>query len=288
MRNKKPRNFGVGTGCLSILMAITSLCSGCSGDGRKNEKKDRVFSDTARNVFIDLRPLFQNAGAFQPVDVNVKYDPFFQTNKSYRGYPIIAVLDSIIKSNGIDKNHNLVVFVCQDGYQPSMERSVLYGKAKGYLAFKDLAVQGKANWPDSIQKRFAPFYLVWDDVKKEDHEHAWPFGLIGLRFTTTAAEYSEIYPSGDAALERGFELYRNACMKCHSINKVGGTFGPEFNYPRNITTYWQDKDMIAFARNPKAYRYNSHMPEITGIEDKDFEMIIKYIRSMKDKKPADR
>ena len=33
---------------------------------------------------------------------------------------------------------------------------------------------------------------------------------------------------------------------------------------------------------------DQRMPEITGINDKDFEMIIKYIRSMKDKKPADR
>ena len=122
-------------------------------------------------------------------------------------------------------------------------------------------------------------------MKNEDQVHVWPFGLTGLRLTSWAAFYNAIYPQNDTKLQAGFALFKTACIKCHSINKIGGAIGPELNYPKNITTYWKEKDIIDFIRNPKAFRYNSAMPAITNLTDTDLKQIVDYIGWLKNKKP---
>ena len=93
--------------------------------------------------------------------------------------------------------------------------------------------------------------------------------------------YQGIYPSDDLSLVNGFNLFRTHCMKCHSMNTVGGTMGPDFNVPRNITEYWKEEDIIAFAKNPKSIRANSNMPAMPSIPDPDYTEIIRYLKYMK-------
>jgi len=63
--------------------------------------------------------------------------------------------------------------------------------------------------------------------------------------------------------------------------------GPEFNFPENITEYWKEEDIISFAKNPKAYRYNSPMPPVTNVQDSEFRQLIRYIKYMKNNKLHD-
>lgn len=67
-------------------------------------------------------------------------------------------------------------------------------------------------------------------------------------------------------------------MKCHAINKEGGEMGPEFNYPKNIMEYWSEANIIAFAKNPTAFRINSKMPPVTDLKDEEFVEIVKYLK----------
>lgn len=60
--------------------------------------------------------------------------------------------------------------------------------------------------------------------------------------------------------------------------------GPEFNIPKNITEYRDEKLIISFAKAPTSYRYNSHMPAMTNLSDNDFANIILYLKYMKDRK----
>jgi cytochrome c2 len=73
-------------------------------------------------------------------------------------------------------------------------------------------------------------------------------------------------------------------MKCHGINKVGGVMGPEFNYPKNITEYWDTEDIWAFVQNPQSFRYSSSMPAQTDLKREGFDEIIAYLEVMKDYK----
>jgi hypothetical protein len=69
------------------------------------------------------------------------------------------------------------------------------------------------------------------------------------------------------------------------MNGIGGMMGPEFNVPKNLTEYWAEKDIIAFARNPSGYRYNSRTPPLSAeLNDIAMKRIIDYIAYMKDYK----
>jgi mono/diheme cytochrome c family protein len=253
---------------------------------RPNEVKDSVKADSTlknQEIYIDLKKILARNDLVTN-DVNVKYDQFFKTSKRYRGYSLNTIIDSAIKSGHFDTAGAVIIFECADGYKPVMDLAKIYRGAKGYLVFKDLEKGLVGNWPDSLNKMFSPFYLVWDNVEKEDHSFTWPYGLIGLRLMPGNLEYKTIYPYKDSTLVKGFNAFKQNCFKCHSINKVGGTMGPEFNLPKNITEYWKEEDIIAFVKNPSSYRYNSHMPGITNVSDADLHEIVNYIRSMKNNK----
>ena len=59
--------------------------------------------------------------------------------------------------------------------------------------------------------------------------------------------------------------------------------GPEFNYPTNITTYWNRENIIAFAKNPQSFRYNSKMPAVVKLNDQEFNQIIDYLEYVKNR-----
>jgi mono/diheme cytochrome c family protein len=86
------------------------------------------------------------------------------------------------------------------------------------------------------------------------------------------------------ALMPGFELFRENCMKCHSVNQIGGTMGPEFNHPKNITKYWNTADIIAFAKQPASFRDNSRMPPMEHLSDNELQLIVQYLAYLAEKR----
>jgi cytochrome c2 len=272
---------------LSIILLPLALIStySCNQQAGKETPApaDSVAHTTSngKEVTIDLKKTLINNDGKNATDVTVKYDHFFGKAKRFRGYYLNSLIDSVIKSQNFDTGHAVIIFQCIDGYKPVMDLSKIYGDTKGFIVFKDLDSSVKRNWPDSVEKIFPPYYLVWDDVKKEDNSFVWPYGLTGMTLVSKDREYKNIYPYNDSSLVKGFILFRENCMKCHSLNKTGGSMAPEFNYPKNITEYWKDEDIISFAKSPSSYRYNSRMSPVTNVSDDDFNEIIRFIKSMK-------
>ena len=221
--------------------------------------------------------LAQKRGA-RPATVNVSYDHYFEAPAHYKGFPFKPLLDSIIKATHFDTAHAILVFECSDGYRPQMDLSKVYGSVQGYIVILDSAFKAAKGINDSLYQKFSPAYLVWDKVPRDDQSFPWPYGLSGLTLIHFDQAYASIYPYHDPSSATGFRLFRNNCMKCHSLNKIGGTLAPEFNLPKNITDYWQPADIIAFARAPYKYRYSSKMPPVTNLSDSDFNQIIRYLK----------
>ena len=132
------------------------------------------------------------------------------------------------------------MLVCKDGYRPSISFSCVY-VGEAYLAFNDLSQQ--ENWAD--ENKFAPYYLVWGDEKHTAKGSGWPYGLVAIELVQNKDLFVHAYPHHDPKMQAGFELFKKYCMKCHSINKTGGDMGPELNYPKNITEYWSQQDILA-------------------------------------------
>ncbi len=216
--------------------------------------------------------------------IDVIYDPVFKRAKKYKAIPLKPYLAQVVVSQNLDTANTEIIFLCKDGYNPSMSLNKVL-QNDPYLAIKDLEAPAERNWMDTLRGKWAPFYLVWPNNAKATKGYTWPYGLKFLQFKTSDASYKAAFPK-DKKQIAGFELYKSKCMKCHSINKVGGIMGPEFNIPKSITEYWQAVDIKAFVKDPYSYRYNSKMPPVEGIKDKEIDKIISYLSYMKDHKIA--
>jgi mono/diheme cytochrome c family protein len=78
----------------------------------------------------------------------------------------------------------------------------------------------------------------------------------------------------------GHELFVTHCLKCHSINGVGGTLGPELNSPCSVTEYWNGRLLSRFIRNAGSIRAGTKMPTFDSLTEKDVQVIVEYLRSM--------
>ncbi len=213
-------------------------------------------------------------------DVTIERDTYFNQTKHYSAISLNYILNKYLALHQIDTSEAILIFECVDGYKPTMPLSLVTDN-QGFIAISDKeAVQGAA-WTDEVKDKFTPYYLVWLEDKKE---LATPYGLYKIALSYASAQYADAMPEQDTALLAGFELFKSNCMKCHSINKVGGSLGPELNYPKNITAYWAKEDIWQFIQAPQSYRYNSKMPPMDKLARADFEVIMSYISHMENKK----
>lgn len=255
------------------------------------EEKKEITSNSETTVVattplleIDLEDAHSENLLAAALTIDVIYDPVFKRAKKYEAIPLKPYLEQLVVSQNLDTADTEIIFLCKDGYNPSMSLNKVL-QNEPYLVIKDLeAIEGK-NWIDTLQGKWTPFYLVWPNNAKGTKGFTWPYGLKFLQFKTSDAAYKAAFPKDEKQIA-GFELYKSKCMKCHSVNKVGGIMGPEFNIPKSITQYWQAADIKAFVKDPYSYRYNSKMPPVEGIKDEEIDKIISYLSYMKDHKIA--
>jgi cytochrome c2 len=75
----------------------------------------------------------------------------------------------------------------------------------------------------------------------------------------------------------------NQCITCHAINEIGGTMGPELNYPKSVTEYWKEKELVDYIVNPAAFRNKVKMPTL-GITKQQSQEIVAYLKYMSENK----
>lgn len=228
------------------------------------------------DVTIDLMAL-DGLFTVDTITVEIENDQVFKKNKKYLAYPLQPILEQTIRDHNIDILSTEIIFACTDGYRPSNRLQDVMDHGKGFLAFRDLEAPEGQSWSGEESEKYAPFILVWKNLSADDKKLAWPYGLYSLSLVSSDAIFASIYPADNSALEPAFDLFKQNCMKCHSINKIGGIMGPEFNYPTNITSYWKRENIVAFAKNPQSFRYNSKMPPVTNLSDEELNLIIDYL-----------
>lgn len=265
------------TGNITLLLLADLFFLCCQPTATEDNASDNQIAakeDNSTSLQIDLLDL-----AFAPdtLEVKIKKDMVFKKEKYYQAFELRNILDYYIKENQLDTLGIELVLTCKDGYRPSIPLSSVY-KGAAYLAFNDLSQE--ENW--SNEAKFAPYYLVWGGDKQIVKGSGWPYGLVSIELIQNKDLFANAYPHHNPQMQQGFELYKKYCMKCHSINKIGGNMGPELNYPKNITEYWSQKDILAFIQNPSSFRYNSKMPSVRHLEEKELVQIVEYLEYMVD------
>lgn len=275
-------------GVIMILFLSYSCESSLDGtpvaeEGSKSQSTTKTQIDIDNTfIEIDLLDLIETGKMPPALEIEIATDHVFNEVKNYIAYPLRETLKPYLDELGVGEDSDgLVTFTCSDGYQPTQKISELMS-AEGFLAFQDLALKdtGKS-WPDSVSEKFVPLYLVWKNIPYDETTLGWPYGLIKIKIEKANTLYDPITPHSEPTAMKGFELYKKHCIKCHSINKIGGNLGPEMNYPKNITEYWPKTNIIAFVKNPQSFRYNAKMPAIDYLEEEDYLEILNYLEFAK-------
>ncbi len=275
-----------------VCILLSVLYISCDSSQKKSSKDSLQVAKlaiedipTSDSLSIDLIELKRKGLLENTQVVIVKPDPVYHKNKRFNALPLKDIFEkySLIKRmNAADLK---VVFECEDGYKPEMPLEKLLS-AKAYLAVSDAdAPKGRA-WEilmkNGQETKMEPFYVVYEGVSADDIAYKWPYNLVKIHFAPLHENDAALQPKDEAALA-GYELFKNRCQTCHSINKIGGKMGLELNYPKSVTEYWKTDDLKAFIQNPAAYRNEVKMPNL-GIKPEEATEIVKYLSYMSEHK----
>jgi mono/diheme cytochrome c family protein len=211
------------------------------------------------------------------------FDPYYGKNKRFLAIDLKHVL---AKGFGSTEGFDKLEFVlrARDGYAVPM-RGALVMEDGAFVAIEDLEVAGwEPIGPQHANP--APFYLVWskpEQTNLDAHPRPWQLEKIEI------ARFDAIYPhtspgeSASPAAQRGYESFRDRCIKCHAINREGGHVGPDLNVPQNVTEYRPEDQIRAYIKNPASFRYGN-MPAHPDMKDGELDDLVAYLRAMKDRK----
>ncbi len=268
---------------ITLLLGIFCCLLACNSQ-LKTTDKNNTSSSLKKNIqSIDLRLIEKDFA--KTILVEVKEDPVYHTQKRYNVVLLNDILNKYFKLNGLNKADYKMVFECEDGYKPEMPLEKLM-QANAYLAVSDADAPKGEKWLE-IQKdghimNAAPFYIVYKGVSPNDGSYKWPYNLVKMHFEPLQSDLALTFPA-DKNAKKGYELYKLHCQTCHAVNGVGGQMGPELNYPKNITEYWKEDDLIAFIKNPSSYRKGVKMPTL-NVSELEVREIVVYLKVMKEQK----
>jgi mono/diheme cytochrome c family protein len=212
-------------------------------------------------------------------------DPVYNKHKRYAGY----WLSDVLNAAGITADPNTVwVFTALDGYKARIGAAdVIRSKARAFLAVKDL--DAPEGWEKLQQGKElispAPYYLIWQtpaDMPK-DIKLPWPYQLAAISVLNADEAQEKLWPQGDKSpsVIRGFKIFKQNCISCHSLNLEGGLIGPELNVPKNILEYRNRKLLKEFIKNPSAFRARDKMPSFNAIlPDQSIDDMLDYLNWM--------
>lgn len=201
------------------------------------------------------------------------FDPYYQREKSFQALPLAPILKHVY---GDDVATREFVLRASDGYTVPINGARLLEGA--YLAFAD----SDGAWePIGTNKANpGPWYLVWKD-KTDLTTHPRPWALASVRAEAFEKVFPLLVPPGDdATVKKGFQLFRDYCVKCHAMNQQGGRVGPELNIPKNVTEYRDEKFLRAWISDPSQFRI-SVMPPSPQLSEDDMTALLAYLQAMK-------
>jgi mono/diheme cytochrome c family protein len=207
-------------------------------------------------------------------------DPVYKRKQRYEGFWLRDLLKDLSYA-GHAESDVYVRFRCEDGYLPIMPLSrALIGK--GVIAIRDLGAPAGKNWEpfaaNGALSTPAPSYLVWESPAGSTEEYPWPYRIVAIELVSSADALGSTVP--DSSRMPGHELFVQHCLKCHAIDGLGGTFGPELNSPCSVTEYWNAGFLSRFIADASSIRAKSKMPDFRSMPGADIRAIVEYLQYM--------
>jgi mono/diheme cytochrome c family protein len=206
-------------------------------------------------------------------------DPVYKRKQRYQG----LWLRDVLKDLGQGHHPETGVYVrfrCKDGYLPIMPLARAM-RGKGLIAIRDTNAGDGENWQpltgSGTSSTPAPSYLVWVSPPGGPEEYPWPYQMVAIELVSSSDALAGLDAGGS---KPGHELFVTHCLKCHAINGVGGTFGPELNSPCSVTEYWNPRLLSRFIANAGTIRAGTKMPAFDSLRERDIQVIVEYLQAM--------
>lgn len=217
--------------------------------------------------------------------IEVAHDPYYEAPKRYRACPLAAVLEAGFGPPATRGDAEDVLFKALDGYvKPSTPARA--SEDGGFVAFGEADRDGFAPMGRRALD-LSPFYVVWTKAEQADaHAYPWPYQLAAIELTSVSKKFPHTVPAGVATGDvawRGYAIFRAECIACHSVNREGGTVGPDLNLPRSIVEYRPVDQLKAYIRNPASFRYGA-MPSHEHLSAGDLDALVAYFAAMRARK----
>jgi cytochrome c2 len=253
---------------------------------QKKEQKIEATSIAEPKIILDLLALKAKNKLGKDTLVTVNNDPVYHKAKKYQAVNALAIIKNEIDLSKVDVKNTIIIFECIDGYKPEMPLE-LFLKAQPYLAFKDIDAPKGSNWEKIVKNgnemNADPFYLVYTSSESTtNQEYKWPYNVIKFQLVSKNIN-NTLEPKDDKKAQKGFALYQKYCITCHAINGIGGEMGPELNYPKNVTEYWKETELVDYIVDPASFRHKVKMPTL-GITKQQSQQIVDYLKYMSKKK----
>lgn len=253
---------------------------------QKKEQKVETTSMVQSEIKLDLLELQAKNKLGKDTIVTIANDPVYHKEKKYKAVSASYLIQNEIDLTKIDPKNIKIVFECVDGYKPEMSLE-LFLNANPYLAFEDVDAPKGTKWEpiikDGNEMNAEPFYIVYPSVSEKDSRYKWPYNLVKIYLEPLNKSTLELFPLKNKKLQSGYILFKNQCLTCHSINGIGGTMGPELNYPKSVTEYWKENELVDYIVNPASFRNKVKMPTL-GLTKQQSQQIVDYLKYMSENK----
>lgn len=273
---------------LKLVALLFLTLASCQQQG----KQHKIVAENTTNastkqivdsMSIDLLALQQEGKLKNTHLVTVQDDPVYHSIKRYQAVALSKLLSSYTAIKTIDPKNYQIVFECEDGYKPMMPLQKIMD-SKAYVAVSDIDAPKGQLWSEIIkdghEMKAAPFYLIYEAVPANETDYKWPYNLVKIQLVNNSLNIALIAPKDDPKAQAGFDLFDKNCVTCHAINKIGGTMGPELNYPKSVTEYWKKDQLKKFIQHPASFRNDVKMPTLTNITPRDIDQIFYYLEYM--------
>jgi mono/diheme cytochrome c family protein len=211
-------------------------------------------------------------------------DPYYNKKKTFLALPLRKVLESGFAGRNLALEAQHFVLRAIDGYTVPIDGKRLMEEG-AHLAIDDTDVADGWQPISDRQVDPGPFYMVWSGEAQQDHTlYPRPWQLQTIEVSRFENSFPKVVPEGaDEAAQRGFAIFRQECIRCHSINQQGGKVGPDLNVPKSVVEYREEAFLKAYIKNPRSFRYGT-MPDNPHLGDAQLADIVAYFRAMRDRK----
>ena len=224
--------------------------------------------------------------ALPQVNFTVSGDPNFTAPAAIGG----VTLKELAQRLSAHPDADFIVAICDDLYRANYPRDYV----AAHQPVLALTINGKPpdGWPKDSEGHGAdigPYLITYREftprfkILSHADEAQIPWGVVRLEFLDERAVFGAIVPHGpraeDAAVQGGYRIAQQNCLRCHNRGDVGGQ---KAGRPWLVLAAWataKPEYFAAYVRDPQAKNPHAQMPGNPGYDDATMQALISYFRT---------